>query len=376
MTSPTRNPMSPRLKAAAGGLLTTAFALLTLLIVSEVALRIYTRRSLIYDIEMSRYATEIKVEAANSRIGHVHKPNTDVTLMGVRVTINSDGFRDREYPIERGSAQRIIALGDSVTFGWGTEKAKTFEELLEAELSRADPTEIINFGTGNYNTDQEVALFREKGLKYRPDEVVVFYFINDAEPTPRRSGLNALSRIRTITFFWSRLNSALTMVGGHKSFRTYYTDLYADDQPGWIAAKRAFIELRDVCRSQGITLRVVLLPEFHVLDDYPFHAEHRKILAFLKDIGVDGLDLAPFFAQEKHPKRLWVATDDAHPNEIAHAAIARHAREFIQGGLRGRKITDRHSGLVGEIPDLADRAAGGLRALRAGSHPAFGRSPA
>jgi lysophospholipase L1-like esterase len=337
--------MISRLKNAAGGLLATALALLALLVVSEIMLRLYARWALIYDVEMSRYATEIKVESSNPRIGHVHKPNGEAMLMGVRVRINSDGFRDREYPIERGDSRRIVFLGDSLTFGWGVEKAKTFEELLEAELSKARPTEIINFGTGNYNTEQEVALFREKGIKYEPDEVVVFYFINDAEPTPRGSRLEFLARLRTMTFFWSRLKSVLTTVGRHKSFREYYAALYADDQPGWIAARRAFIELRDICLRSGLALRVVLLPELHILEDYPFAAEHRRILAFLGDHGIVALDLAPFFAQEKNPTRLWVAPDDAHPNEIAHAAIAGYALEFIGGGIHRQRA--RHETVEG-----------------------------
>lgn len=328
-------------KELAGGLLVIVITLGALFAVSEVAIRLYTRWSLVYDIEMSRYATEIKEESLNLRIGHVHKPNSEATLMGVHVKINSDGFRDREYPVERDQSHRIVFLGDSLTFGWGVEKMKTFEEILEAELSRRRPTEIINFGTGNYNTEQEVSLFVEKGLKYKPDEVVVFYFINDAEPTPRKSRWEFLSQFRVITFFWSRLKSLLANLGPHQTFREYYAGLYVDMQIGWIAAKKAFIELRDICSSKGIALRVVLLPELHVLDEYPFAAEHRKILGFLRENGIKALDLAPFFAWEKNPMQLWVASDDAHPNEIAHAMIARYARDFMMEGADGRKAASK-----------------------------------
>ena len=147
-----------------------------------------------------------------------------------------------------------------------------------------------------------MALFREKGTTYEPDAVVVFYFINDAEPTPRRSRGDVLARLRTTTFFWSRLKSALTRVGRHQSFREYYAGLYADDQPGWTAARWAFVELRDVCRSRGIALRVVLLPDFHALRDYPFAAEHRKIVAFLAEHNVAVLDLAPSWVSRTIPR--------------------------------------------------------------------------
>jgi hypothetical protein len=330
------------IKEVTSRLLVTTITFFVLFCISEITLRLYTRRVIIYDIEMSRYATEIKEDSPNPRIGHVHKPNSEAKLMGVWVKINSDGFRDREYPVARGESARIIFLGDSLTFGWGVEKSQTFEAILEAEMSQTRPTEIINFGTGNYNTEQEVNLFMEKGLKYKPDEVVVFYFINDAEPTPKKSNWAFLGTSRTVTFFWSRLKSALTNLGRTKSFHEYYSDLYSEGQPGWAAAKNAFLQLRDTCSSNGIALRVVLLPELHMLHDYPFTAEHQKILAFLTENRITALDLAPFFAEERNPMRLWVASDDAHPNEIAHALIAKYLREFIMGGINGQRATGRN----------------------------------
>jgi len=100
-----------------------------------------------------------------------------------------------------------VILGDSLTFGWGVEKELTFEERLEARLDETRPTEVINLGVGNYNTTQQVHLFLAKGLKYQPDQVVLFYFINDAEPVPQQSTLPWLGSSRLITFYWSRIQA-------------------------------------------------------------------------------------------------------------------------------------------------------------------------
>jgi len=80
-------------------------------------------------------------------------------------------------------------------------------------------------------------------------------------------------------------------------------------------------------------LQVVLLPELHQLDVYPFAAEHRKIMTFLQASHINALDLAPMFADEKNPTHLWVALDDAHPNATAHALIAKYALGFIEEGF-------------------------------------------
>lgn len=318
-----------KLREVAYGLATIVVTLVLFLGMTEIGMRVYTHWVIFYDVEMTRYAKAIKLKSSNPRIGHVHAPNREATLMGVDVKINADGFRDRDYPVERNGSYRVAFLGDSFTFGWGVEKSKTFEELLEAELNKQRPTEIINFGTGNYNTEQEVNAFFEKGLKYKPDEVVVFHFINDAEPTPRQSRWEFLGNSLAVTFFWSRINSLLTKYGEYPSFHDYYANLYIDGQPGWIAAQKAFIELRDVCRKNKMVLKVVLLPELHELANYPFAKEHQKVMTYLRENGVQAIDLAPFFAGEQNPPRLWVADDDAHPNAIAHAMIARHVKDFI-----------------------------------------------
>ena len=67
----------------------------------EITLQIYTRLFIYYDVEMSRYAVEVKEKSDNPKIGHVHKPNAEAYLMGVDVKINSDGLRDDEYSIKQ-----------------------------------------------------------------------------------------------------------------------------------------------------------------------------------------------------------------------------------------------------------------------------------
>lgn len=316
-------------------LLALLMSLVLILVLGEIGTRLYTAVFTFYDIEMSRYANELKISSPNPKIGHVHRPNSSAHLMDVDVQINSDGLRDREYPVARSAKHRIAVLGDSLTFAWGVAQQDSFENLLEESLNRLRPTEVINFGTGNYNTEQQVNLFLDKGLKYQPDQIVIFYFINDAEPTPTRSDWGFLSHSRLVTLFWSRLHAALTNVSASVSYKDFYAQLYRDDQPGWIHTQQAFLEIRDVALKQGIDLRVVLLPDFHDLVDYPLAEQHAKLQRFLAQAGIPSLDLVTFLSDERDPYRLWVAMDDAHPNAEAHRLIARHALDFISGPGEG-----------------------------------------
>jgi len=310
-------------------LLAIMIILVVLFAICEAFIRVYLHYNTVYDIEMTRYAMNVKEDSENPKIGHVHKPGSNMELMDVNISINSDGLRDGDYPIERGDAYRIIFLGDSLTFGWGVEQEYTFQYLLEEEIGKTTPTEIINFGTGNYNTEQEVNLFFEKGVKYNPDKVVLFYFINDAEATPEKSGLWFLGHSHLISFYWSRINSLMNNILVSKSFKDYYTALYMDDQEGWINSKKAILELRDYCLENAIAFQVVLLPELHDTNNLIFGEVYNKISLFLQRSGIEYMSLAKLFSDHGDQMELWVSYDDAHPNKLAHGKIAETLVEFI-----------------------------------------------
>ena len=303
------------------------------LIAYEVATRWYFSHNIDYDVEMSRYAAEVKMASANPKISHVHRPSEEARLMGVPVTINTDGLRDREYDPDAAGVKRAVFLGDSLTFGWGVASEDTFEYLIEQELSRKDDRiEILNFGTGNYNTVQSANLFFERGLRYHPQLVTLFYFINDAEVQQPYSNWAWLGSSPLITLVWSRLKQ-LTAERGD-TFYDYYVGLYEPPAAGWELAQLALIELRDFCAGHGIRFQVVLLPELHQVNPYLFGSVHMKITGFLAERGIEYLDVTPAFESETEPIRLWVAPDDAHPNATAHRIIASQARDFVAEGLR------------------------------------------
>ena len=68
--------------------------------------------------------------------------------MGVDVRINQRKLRDAEYPYERpAGVQRVVMLGDSVTFGWGVPAEATVSKRLERALRAAGRgVEVINTG--------------------------------------------------------------------------------------------------------------------------------------------------------------------------------------------------------------------------------------
>lgn len=329
MNGPRPATVAVRLARAAASIIA---ACVVFLLIGELGMRTVLSRQIFYDVEMARYSNDLKIPSASPLVIHEHRPGAAARLMGVEVRINADGLRDRDYPSEKGAAWRIAILGDSLTLGWGVEEGDTFTTLLEKRLATAGPTEVLNFGTGNYNTTQEVNLFLRKGAAYSPDQVVLFYFINDAEPLPQRSALWFLGRSRFLTFIWSRVIQLRHRLAPGADYRGYYADLYRPGAPGWLAAQESLRQLRDYCAGRGIVLQVVLLPELHRIDPYLFAEEHTRVGEALKRLDISWKDLAPGFSGVREPMKLWVAADDAHPNAAAHRRIAELAFDFIAAG--------------------------------------------
>lgn len=277
-----------------------------------------------FDLEMWRYARFIKRQSASPAIGHEHTPNTRAHLMGADVAISSQGLRDREFPLTPPAGRtRILMLGDSLTFGWGVEGHETYSKRLEEKLNQAGhDVEVINTGVGNYNTEMEVAYFLERGASFKPHYVVLNYFINDAEPTPRDRSNFLAHHSRAYVYFSSRVDMALRLVnaGEKKDWKTYYAALYEGDEGiGRVAA--AVERLAAYCRSHGIRLWLVNQPELRQPADYPFPQVDRMIERIAAANHLKYVPLLPA-VRELKPETLWVTRPDPHPSAVAHAAFA------------------------------------------------------
>jgi lysophospholipase L1-like esterase len=278
-----------------------------------------------FDVEMWKYARDIKRVSDNPAIGHEHRPGTGGVYMGVPVQINSLGLRDREIPLEAPAGHvRTLMLGDSLTFGWGVKAEDTPAKLVETELNSAQPDprdEVINAGVGNYNTVMEVAYFLDRGVSLKPDVVVLNYFINDAEPSPRRQTSPWREYSQAYVLFASAIDKLSRQYFGKADWQTYYRDLYRDDALGWEAARDAIGRLAAYCREHDIKLLVVNYPELHELRDYPFPEVTQRVEAVARENGVPFLDLLPT-VQDLDPTSIWVSPTDAHPNRTANLRFA------------------------------------------------------
>ncbi|HET9481218.1 MAG TPA: GDSL-type esterase/lipase family protein [Candidatus Polarisedimenticolia bacterium] len=101
---------------------------------------------------------------------------------------NARGFTGPEVPYEKPPGTfRVVAMGDSSTFGWGVETEQSYPRVLETELRRRLPgrrIEVINLGVCGYTSLQGRVLLEREGLRYQPDIVTISYGSNDFSPVP------------------------------------------------------------------------------------------------------------------------------------------------------------------------------------------------
>ena len=287
--------------------------------------RLFVDNGMQFDLEMFKYARDVKVISPDPLIGHVHGPNRTAHLMGVDVATNSKGLRDREIPYERmPGTLRIVMLGDSGTFGWGVRPEQTYSKLLEGMLAeKGFKAEVVNTGVGNFKTIQEIEYFLTEAYKYSPDLVVVSYFFNDAEQLPPHHAPNAFRRnCLSCVFLAGRFDTLLRRFSARPEWSEYYLGLYQDGKgAGWLESKEYFRKLRDYCKEHGIGVLITNVPEIHDVQHYKLQSITDLVHNMADEYGFEFVDSLDWMRTVDSPK-LWIAPGDPHPNVLGHQLIA------------------------------------------------------
>jgi hypothetical protein len=97
------------------------------------------------------------------------------------IRINSRGLRGPEVAHDKpAGVRRVLLLGDSFVEGYTVAESATVGGVLQDALcARGGSWEVLNGGTHGWSTDQEYLFWRDEGARYRPDDVVLFFYYND-----------------------------------------------------------------------------------------------------------------------------------------------------------------------------------------------------
>jgi hypothetical protein len=266
---------------------------------------------------------------------------------------NSRGYRDLERTIEKpAGVKRVVSLGDSFAWGASVEFEDAYPQRLERALTRRrrEPWQVVNLALPGMNTVDEEGQLRTEGLAYGPDVCLLGFVLNDSEDEQaaeaRRVADWAEARRQTPgllghSALFTMIKTRLWATAENRRRITGYKSMYADDAPGWIAARRALKQMGALCRERGVPLVVAIFPLFgNPLDErYPFPEIHAKVAQAAAEAGAKVLDLLPVYRGLRWDILVVDGVDDEHPNEIAHriaASAILHALDDVvpwtQGG--------------------------------------------
>ena len=320
-----------RLYQAKTGLVLSGVSLLVSMGALELALRLVDPLGISYYEVAGNY---VRDKLADDQLIFRHKPSWETRYGDVVVTYNERGLRDQPILPKAPGEYRILALGDSVTFGWGVDQDKTFvarlESLLPGRLHR--PVRVINSGVGGYNTVQEVTYFKREGVTLQPDLVLLTYVQNDIEVNKGPFDPWAHSSPWRKSF----PDMMITMVGKLWFYRLmHHTYTYAlprfqagpataspQGAKGWRESMSALGELVVMCEERKIPLIVF----FRRMDSDDNNLLLADVVRHAK--GVPVKDMAPWFAGLK-VSSVVNSKVDGHPNAEGHRVMAEYMAEDI-----------------------------------------------
>ena len=294
--------------------LASIFSFIFIILVLELFTRLVIDNGMNYEIEMQKYANNLKKISDNPKVGIEHRRNKNDYLMGAKVILNNNGFRNKTNFKLKG--KKILMLGDSMTFGWGAKEP--FPNLLNEIYKNNN---VINAGIGNTNTYMQIENFFENFKDLFDYEMIVLnFFINDFENIKIKKANFIEKNSYLYTYAFSNINHLLIKYKLSDDWKNFYSKTFYDENSKNKIFDKILI-LKKYCIKNDIKFVIHNIPELRNLKNYTFSSETILIEKFAKNNDIqfiNSLDLLKFYNEES----LWVTKKDSHANDKAHKIIA------------------------------------------------------
>jgi lysophospholipase L1-like esterase len=220
------------------------------------------------------------------------RPQPNATYTGWNAThefdfeihTNSQGFRDRERSREKpAGAFRIVALGDSFTWGYGAPIEETWPFLLQRRLDGLENPhlafEVISMGVGRFWPEPERTLLESEAVLYSPDVVVVLMVDNDVYDTLLGvRGINVSRGYLVSTRARDLLGDSGVWMAAHSDLARFvlarmpmrkgapfdWGQIYVDGgacEKAWVEVEREFERMQSIAASHGTEILFAHVPQ-------------------------------------------------------------------------------------------------------------------
>ena len=184
-----------KIRYVATNLATIAVSVTITILLAEFALSFYADRPL------ERTLPEVKYDDHPVR-WYTLRPDQEGYTYGAPFQVDKEGIRRNRKDDHTGFSRKIVALGDSFTFGMGVADSETWPAKLEANLNLGDtePYAVTNAGIIGYGAFQINDLVMEENLLVETDLVIYALYWNDYMTTVP-PGPDAIPRINEQGYF-------------------------------------------------------------------------------------------------------------------------------------------------------------------------------
>ncbi len=243
---------------------------------------------------------------------------------------------------------RILAVGDSFTFGEGVGDDETYPAVLERALNRYGRYEVLNAGTPTWSLRQEVRWLELNGRTIQPAIITLGFFVNDLEPSfyrdPRdpmppavarvpvwASWENGLRRysfmVNYIARYVERQRLARALLGVQRDYRdilraSMETDAFET------RLRDGLNRFRTQCRMLHARCVVLLLPMLDAFHVDPMADFLARVGLEARRFGFEVVDLTPALRSLSQAE-LTVLPGEAHPSAAAHRAMGEAVADYL-----------------------------------------------
>jgi hypothetical protein len=300
--------------------------------------------------------------------------------------LNSQGFKDVEFTAKREHIYRVLGIGDSFAYSVVPYKSN-YLTLLESQLRQQGlNVEILNMGIPGIGPREYLAVFGREGLELNPDMALLSFFIGndfiDSELIPYKRQLYSVA---SLIHYLVNIKSQYQGKGGF----SYGIKFYCDTCPAFnqetylqIEYQRSFIyikgekhfiqlfdealfylvQIHDICQKKGVALVVIIIPDelqinptleteikirFYphlTADGWDITLPNDMLTSKLKSLGIDYLDLYPYFERESKQQQLYRPRDshwNIAGNQLAANVIQDYLGQYIKKQGRSDIIGNR-----------------------------------
>jgi len=279
------------------------------------------------------------------------------TPYGVIVPCGQKRMRPGQLRPKPADRIRVIAVGDSFTYGHGLKPGDPWPAQLETMLTAdgGDRVEVLNCGINGLDLLAVARLLLEDLLPLAPDAAVYGWSLNDPVLSPEfmeanrelldrmeseerhiagqyaSTGWNVVSGLRRYSAICDLVAAKANDLAVGRGFPRWMNGRYGPaNAQGWAQSQRLLRRMAEACGRKGAVLHVAIWPALGGLGtDYAFLPAHQEIAEACRQAGIPFIDLRESLQTYPEEALIW-HPEDQHPSKLACRVAASTIRDHLR----------------------------------------------